>query len=61
MPSEKWTWVPVPGSHCRDGSATGFGINVNPASKNLMIFLEGGGACFNALTCGMNPAELQLV
>jgi hypothetical protein len=59
MPSEKWTWVPVKGSQCRDGSATGFGINVNPASKNLMIFLEGGGACFNALTCGMNPANFN--
>ncbi len=59
MTTEKWTWVPVEGSHCRDGSSTGFGINVNPASKNLVIYLEGGGACFNALTCGMNPANFN--
>ncbi|MGH7437190.1 MAG: pectin acetylesterase-family hydrolase, partial [Polyangiaceae bacterium] len=57
MTANTWTWVPVKGSMCRDGSATGFGINVSPTSKNLMIFLEGGGACFNALTCGMNAAS----
>jgi hypothetical protein len=59
MTSQTWTWVPVQGSQCRDGSSTGFGINVNPASKNLMIFLEGGGACFNALTCAMNAASFN--
>jgi Pectinacetylesterase len=59
IPPETWTWVPVQGSQCRDGSATGFGISVNPQSPNLMIFLEGGGACFNALTCAMNPSSFD--
>src|SRR5215831_18527342 len=40
-----WTWVPVPEAQCRDGSKTGFWINPNMASKKLVIFLEGGGAC----------------
>ncbi len=57
MGQSTWTWVPVSGSQCRDGSATGIGLNLNSSSKNLMIFLEGGGACFNALTCGMNPSS----
>ena len=54
-----WTWVDVPTAHCRDGSATGFWVNSNSASKKLMIFLEGGGACFNALTCGANPSSAK--
>jgi Pectinacetylesterase len=52
-----WTWVPVDGAICRDGSPTGFGVSVGTATDKLMIYLEGGGACFNALTCGMNPAK----
>jgi hypothetical protein len=57
LPTEMWTWVPFPEAHCRDGSTTGIGVNLNPASSKLMIFLEGGGACFNALTCSENPAN----
>jgi hypothetical protein len=51
-----WVWADVPEAHCRNGSPTGFGVNANSASKKLMVFLEGGGACFNSLTCGMNPS-----
>lgn len=54
---ETWTWVPFAGARCRDGSTTGIGINFNPASTNLVIFLEGGGACFNGLTCSTNPSK----
>jgi hypothetical protein len=50
-----WSWLPVQGAVCRDGSPTGIGLNLNPASKDLVIYLEGGGACFNALTCSTNP------
>jgi Pectinacetylesterase len=55
-----WQFVPVEGTMCRDGSATGIGINVNPGSKNLMIYLEGGGACFNALTCAGNASSFKM-
>ncbi|HEX7480235.1 MAG TPA: pectin acetylesterase-family hydrolase [Polyangiales bacterium] len=51
-----WTWVPFAGAHCSDGSSTGIGINVNPKSTKLMIYLEGGGACFNATTCLITPS-----
>lgn len=52
-----WTWVDVPTAKCRNGSATGFWVNPNSASKKLMIFLEGGGACFNSVTCSVNPSS----
>ncbi len=57
MTDKSWQWVPIQGAMCRDGSATGIGISVNPASKNLMIYLEGGGACFNSTTCSANAAK----
>lgn len=56
-PNEQWLWAPVGGAKCRDGSDTGIGVNINPGSTKLMIFLEGGGACFNALTCAQNPSS----
>jgi hypothetical protein len=61
LATEKWTWVPFPGSKCRDGSSTGIGVNYNPASDKVMIYLEGGGACFNFATCvlGANPASFS--
>jgi hypothetical protein len=47
-----WTWVPVEGAKCRDGSATGIAVNVGTKTDKLMVYLEGGGACFNQVTCG---------
>ena len=50
-----WTAVPVAGSLCLNNQATGFGVNIAPNSTKLLIYLEGGGACFNATTCGGVP------
>jgi hypothetical protein len=49
--------VPFDGAKCRDGSTAGIAVNLNPDSDKLMIFLEGGGACHNAATCAVNPAN----
>ncbi len=55
-PPQTWTWVPFSDSKCRDGSPTGVAVNINPASTKVMLYLEGGGACFNPITCGTNPS-----
>ncbi len=52
-----WTWVDVPDALCRDGSPTGFGVRLNPDSDKLFLYFEGGGACFNALSCSLNPSS----
>ncbi|NUO54074.1 MAG: hypothetical protein HOV80_34950, partial [Polyangiaceae bacterium] len=52
-----WTWVDVPDALCRDGSPTGFGVRLNPDSDRLFIYFEGGGACFNSMSCGVNPSS----
>jgi cysteine-rich repeat protein len=46
-PPLEWTYVEVPGTRCMNGTTAGFGVNYNPDSPDVMIYLEGGGACFS--------------
>jgi hypothetical protein len=46
-----WEFVPFDDAFCMDGSATGIGVNLNPDATRLVILLEGGGACFDTLSC----------
>jgi hypothetical protein len=46
-----WTWVDFPGTACDDGTATGIGVNASATSSNVLIFLNGGGACWDYSTC----------
>jgi hypothetical protein len=51
-PPDQWMWFDVPGSTCNDGSPTGLGINRSPTdSRSVLIFLNGGGACWDYTTC----------
>jgi len=43
-----WQFFEIEGAQCRDGSPAGFAVSLNPDSDSVFIFLEGGGACFNA-------------
>ncbi len=52
-PDHEWTWIPVAGSRCLDGSETGIGLRMSSTSTKLYIYLEGGGACFNDITCAI--------
>jgi hypothetical protein len=52
LPPLVWTFVPIDGSVCSDGSPTGIGIERGVGdSPNLLVFLDGGGACWETLTC----------
>jgi hypothetical protein len=55
----QWTFLDVEGSMCRDGSATGIGVRLQEDADDLMIYLEGGGACFNGVTCQSNPSSFS--
>jgi hypothetical protein len=48
---ESWTWVDFPDAVCGNGAATGIGVNLTTRSNDVFIYLEGGGACWNQLTC----------
>lgn len=48
---EQWTWAPVEGAFCADGSPTGLAVNLTDRSPNAVIFLMGGGACWDYTSC----------
>ncbi|MDP2274650.1 MAG: pectin acetylesterase-family hydrolase [Archangium sp.] len=50
LPDLGWTFIGVPGSKCALGSQAGIGYNAG-ASDELVLFLQGGGACWNNGTC----------
>jgi hypothetical protein len=47
----QWTWVPFDDAFCGNGAATGIGINPSSTGTRVLIYLEGGGACWDAETC----------
>ena len=46
-----WSWVGFANSECSDGSPTGIGVNLSSTSSDLLVYFEGGGACWSYLTC----------
>ncbi|MDB4989406.1 MAG: hypothetical protein JWN04_4584, partial [Myxococcaceae bacterium] len=56
-PPMTWTNIEFPDTTCRDGSPAGLAVSLNPASKKVMIYLEGGGACFDVATCFLSPGN----
>src|SRR5262249_29862487 len=56
-PDMMWTYTDFPDTKCRDGSPAGLAVSLNSASTKVMIFLQGGGACFDSVTCGTNPTN----
>lgn len=61
-PERTWTWVDVVGTKCADGSPTGIGVNLTKASDDVLVFLEGGGACWNGASCwGPAPTAFNVV
>jgi hypothetical protein len=52
LTASTWVWTSVDGTMCRDGSQTGFAVNQSPSgSTNVVIYLEGGGACIDPFFC----------
>ncbi|NRA68238.1 MAG: hypothetical protein HRU19_27385 [Pseudobacteriovorax sp.] len=57
--TEDWTFVSVEGSYCRDGTEAGYFVKQGSSQNNkLMIYLGGGGACFNFVSCAINRSSL---
>lgn len=58
-----WRWIPFDDAHCNDAaaaggsSATGLAINWGPTtSTDVVVFLQGGGACWDYATCYFGTA-----
>jgi len=55
-PDDGWTWVDVEDTRCANGRPTGYGLREG-SSGDLVIYLMGGGACWDAVTCyGLSTA-----
>ncbi len=56
----EWTWIDVPNAKCANGSPTGIGVNLSSTSTDVVIYLRGGGACWNEETCfPTDPEETE--
>ena len=49
-PDPQFTFAPVAGMSCADGSPTGIGLS--RGGPEVLLFLNGGGACWNSCYCG---------
>ena len=52
-PARTWTWVDFPDSRCMNNTPTGIGVNLNPDSDKVLIYMQGGNACFNLGSCNV--------
>jgi hypothetical protein len=50
-PVGTWTFIDFPDSACDDGSPTGIGVNLAAGSKDVLVFFEGGGLCWDYNSC----------
>lgn len=50
-PEGRWSWVEFDDTRCANGTPTGLGINPAAGSSEVVIYLMGGGACWDSGTC----------
>ncbi len=53
-----WTYYEVQGALCRDGSPAGYYLREGTV-PNLLIFLNGGGVCYDDFFCAINPSNVE--
>lgn len=56
---ETWSFVPIEGSVCGDGTPSGLFVNATERSRELVLFLLGGGVCYDRATCALMPRERE--
>lgn len=55
-----WQWNSVAGTMCMNGEETGVYVKYSKTgNKNVGVYLSGGGACFNTLTCRTAASDPQ--
>ncbi len=56
--SEEWVWVPIEGTQCADGTEAGIGVNFTSQSRDLLVFFQGNGVCYDLISCTIFQSEL---
>lgn len=52
----EWVWVDMPSMRCSDGSVGGFAVNFVADRSEVVLYLQGGGICFDEITCALSGA-----
>jgi hypothetical protein len=60
-PDEQWTFIAFPEARCANGTPTGIAINPIAGAKGLLVFMQGGGACWDATMCLVERSSAHLV
>lgn len=50
-PELTWSYLPIAGARCGNGTDTGIGVNLHPEATTLLVYIQGGGACWEAGAC----------
>jgi hypothetical protein len=58
-PEGEWTYVEPQGALCRDGSSKAGYFYRTGGDSNVMIFLNGSGACTDAFFCSVTPKSVD--
>lgn len=53
--NETWTFVAFPEAKCGNGTPTGIAVNLTNRSTDVVIYLQGGGACWEPGNCYVIP------
>jgi hypothetical protein len=59
-PAEQWSFVAFPEARCANGTPTGIAINTVARPVGLLVFMQGGGACWDAQTCLVTKSSVHL-
>jgi len=59
-PNEQWLWIDFPNAVCGSGLTTGLGVNQTTRTTDVVIFMMGGGACWDEASCAL-PDQVQLL
>jgi Pectinacetylesterase len=59
-PFDTWTWIGCSDTACANGAPTGMGIQPHPGAKWTLIYLSGGGVCWDYDTCVAQPRSINL-
>ena len=61
-PTDRWTWLGPEHfgdqAKCMDGSTTGLAINPHPGATKVLLYMQGGAACFDGQTCAIAEGVL---
>jgi hypothetical protein len=50
---DQWVWIPIPEMRCADDTPAGVGVRFTDASRNLVIWFQGNGVCYDLKSCTM--------